>query len=432
MRRVLAAALDEHVGEEVTLQGWLSQVRRLRGVAFLILRDRSGTAQVVVRDPGEIERVSDLRHESVLSLTGRVAPRGDGRPGAELVDPALEVLAAASEPPPFDLFRPTLELPLPTLLDYAPLSLRHPRRRAVFEIAAALAHGFRESLRHLEFVEIHTPKLVAAATEGGANVFPVGYFDRTAYLAQSPQFYKQMMVGVFERVFEVGPVFRAEPHDTPRHLNEYVSLDAEFGFIDDHRTVMVVLRTVMAGMLDAVRDEAARALALLEVPMPALPDSVPTLHFTEAQRLLQEMRGEPGPSEDLAPADELALGAWAKKEFGSDFLFVEGYPASARPFYTHPDPSRPGYTLGFDLLFRGLELVTGGQRLHRYEDYLAALRQRGLDPGPFSGYLQAFRYGMPPHGGFAIGLERFVGRLIGLKNLREATLFPRDLSRLDP
>ncbi len=432
MIRVLASALAGHLGEEVTLQGWLSQMRRLRGLAFLILRDRSGTAQVVLRDPQEIERVTALSHESVLAVTGLVTARGDGRPGVELQELSIDILAAAHEPPPIDLFRPALELPLPTLLDYAPLSLRHPRRKAIFEIAAAAAHGFRATLRQQEFVEIHTPKLVAAATEGGANVFPVGYFERTAYLAQSPQFYKQMMVGVFERVFEVGPVFRAEPHDTPRHLNEYVSLDAEMGFVDDHRTVMAVLGAVVAGMLAAVQEQASGAVALLEAELPTLPHALPQLHFTDAQRLLHAVRQTGEEPLDLTPRDELALGAWAKKEFGSDFLFIEGYPEASRPFYTHPDPERPGYTRGFDLLFRGMELVTGGQRLHRYQDYLDALSRRGIDPAPFAGYLQAFRFGMPPHGGFAIGLERFVARLLGIQNLREATLFPRDRTRLDP
>ena len=429
MSRILAAAMSEHLGEEIVLQGWLSQLRELRALSFLLLRDRSGTAQVVLRDPGMIQRLAALPRESVLEVRGRVAQRGDGRPGGELHDPEIRLLAAASESPPFDLFRPELNLPLPTMLDYAPVSLRHPRRRAVIELAAAAVHGFRQSLRNEGFVEIHTPKLVEAATEGGANVFPVAYFERTAYLAQSPQFYKQMMVGVLERVFEVGPVFRAEPHDTPRHLNEYVSLDAEMGFIADHRDVMAMLRNVIAGMLGEVERATRPELDLLGVELPAVPDEIPVLHFTAAERLLGAAGASGG---DLSAADEAALGDWARREHASEFLFVEGYPADQRPFYTHPDPERPGFTRGFDLLFRGQELVTGGQRLHRYEDYLAALAARHLDAAPFAGYLQAFRFGMPPHGGFAIGLERFVARLTGLQNIRLATLFPRDLTRLSP
>ncbi|HEX2515716.1 MAG TPA: amino acid--tRNA ligase-related protein, partial [Chloroflexota bacterium] len=281
------------------------------------------------------------------------------------------------------------------------------------------------------------------------------------YLAQSPQFYKQIMVGVFERVFEVGPVFRAEPHDTPRHLNEYVSLDAEQGFIESHLTVMETVTRVMRGMLRAVQEQAPDALQRLQVVLPLAPagvsdgppaGAIPRIDFGAALDLIwretgEDARGEP----DLAPAHERWLGEWARREHGSDFLFVTGQPVAKRPFYTHPEPEHdPGSGRGagwgessqragrarpsrsFDLLFRGVEIVTGGQRLHRYEDYLAALAERGIDPAPFDGYLQAFRHGMPPHGGFAIGLERWVARLAGLANVREATLFPRDRSRLTP
>jgi len=429
MARVLSSEVGSHVGERVTLQGWLVQVRQLSRVSFLILRDRGGTAQVVLQDGADRELVSSLHRESVLEVAGLVRPRGDGREGVELVDATVAPISPAAAAPPFDLFRPALDLPLPTLLDNAPLALRHPSRAAVFEIQAAAVHGFRAELRRQGFVEVHTPKIVAAATEGGANVFPVAYFDRTAYLAQSPQFYKQTMVGVFERVFEVGPVFRAEPHDTPRHLNEYVSLDAEMGFIRDHRDVMAVLSAVIAAMLRAVAEDAGAALERLGVALPEVPDPIPVVHFVEAQRLL----GHPDPAGgDLTAADEAALGDWARRTHGADFLFVEGYPAAQRPFYTHPDPARPGFTRGFDLLFRGQELVTGGQRLHRHQDYLDALALRGLSPAAFAGYLQAFLYGMPPHGGFAIGLERFVARIAGLENIRLAALFPRDQARLAP
>jgi len=290
-------------------------------------------------------------------------------------------------------------------------------------VAAASVAGFRAALDALDFTEIHTPKLVASATETGANVFAVDYFGRRAYLAQSPQFYKQTMVGVLERVYEVGPVFRAEPHDTARHLAEYVSLDAEMGFIDDYTDVMAVLRSTLAGMVGAV--------VALDVQTPDVPDEIPTIDFTAAQELIEAATGEQTVGEaDLAPAHERWIGDWAQREHGSDFVFVTGYPQAKRPFYTHPDPDRPGFTNSFDLLFRGVELVTGGQRLHRYEDVIAALGDQ--DPSPLAGYLDAFRYGMPPHGGFAIGLERWVARLVGAANLLEVTLFPRDLNRLSP
>lgn len=433
MERIRTTELAAHVGEPVSLSGWLHRLRRLGAVGFLVLRDGAGTAQVVLDDPALLERLGALHAESVLVVAGTVeaAPRAPG--GVELRASTVEVVTPASVPPPFDLFRPTLPAQLPTVLDHAPVALRHPAARARLRLLAASARGFRAALDARGFVEVFTPKIVASATEGGANVFSLDYFGRPAYLAQSPQFYKQVMVGVFERVYEVGPVFRAEPHDTPRHLNEYVSLDAELGFIRDHRDVMALLREVVSGMVAALAEREGPALALLDARLPAVPVEVPAIHFADAQALIaretdEDPRGEP----DLAPAHERWLGEWAAREHGSEFLFVTGYPMAKRPFYTHPDPARPAYSNSFDLLFRGLELVTGGQRLHRYEDYLAALAARGLDPEPFGGYLEAFKHGMPPHGGFALGLERWVARLTGAANVRETALFPRDLNRLTP
>jgi nondiscriminating aspartyl-tRNA synthetase len=432
VERIWTSDIGQHCGQEVRLAGWLHRLRRLSNVSFLILRDARGLAQVVIDDPAVIETLAALPAESVLAVSGMAVAQPQA-PGVEIHHPRIEIIAEASESPPFDLFRPTIPAQLPTILDHAPVALRHPRHRALLQISAALMSGFRETLRQMAFTEIQTPKLVASATEGGANVFAVDYFGRPAYLAQSPQFYKQVMVGVFERVYEVGPVFRAEPHDTPRHLNEYVSLDAELGFIADHTTVMAVLTRVLTGMMAAVRAEAASALDLLGLALPEVPAEIPSIHFTDAMTLLAAATGEDLHGEmDLAPAHERWLGEWARREHGSDFLFVVGYPLAKRPFYTHPDPERPGSSRGFDLLFRGLELVTGGQRLHRHPEYLAALAERGMDPEPFAWYLQAFLHGMPPHGGFAIGLERCVARLAGVDNVREVTLFPRDLHRLAP
>jgi nondiscriminating aspartyl-tRNA synthetase len=280
---------------------------------------------------------------------------------------------------------------------------------------------------------VHTPKIVESATESGANVFGLDYFGRPAYLAQSPQFYKQALVGVFERVYETGPVFRAEPHDTARHLAQYTSLDAEFGFISDHRDVMAVLREVFDGMVTAIREQAGPAASLLEVTLPEVPAVIPDIDFAAAQELMAAKAGwDPRGEPDLSPADERWLCEWALAEYGSEFLYVTGYPMVKRPFYTHPQPGRPGASNSFDLLFRGLELVTGGQRLHRHADYLAALAARGQDPAAYASYLQVFEHGMPPHGGFAIGLERWTARITGAANIRQVTLFPRDLHRLAP
>jgi len=433
VERTWTTELPQRCGERVLLKGWLHRLRRLSGVSFLVLRDARGLAQVVIDDPQLVTSLSRLHNESVLEVEGTVLAEAQAPAGVEVRQPTVSVIAAAAAAPPVDLFRPTLRAQLPTLLDHAPVTLRHPLRRARFLVASATMAGFRQALRAACFVEIQTPKIVGSATEGGANVFPLDYFGRPAFLAQSPQLYKQTMVGVFERVFEVGPAFRAEPHDTPRHLNEYVSLDAELGFVRDHRDVMATLRDAVAGMVEGVRDQAAGALDLLGARLPEVPGIIPSVHFPEALSLLSEatdedLSGEP----DLAPAHESWLGDWARREHSSDFLLVTGYPMVKRPFYTQPDPSRPAYSNSFDLLFRGQELATGGQRLHRYEDYLAALESRGLPVAPFAGYLEAFRHGMPPHGGFAIGLERWTARVVGVANIREAALFPRDLNRLSP
>jgi nondiscriminating aspartyl-tRNA synthetase len=433
--RVLAADLPAHVGEQVRIAGWLHRRRELKSVTFLIVRDRSGLAQAVL--PTDQERsgspASGLPEETVVEVTGTVVANDQAPGGAELAGPVVTALSGPAAPPPFDLYRPAVTASLPTILDHAPASLRHPVLRAGFEIAAASAAGFRAAMDGMGFTEVHTPKIVASATESGANVFGIDYFGRPAFLAQSPQFYKQALVGVFERVFEVGPVFRAEPHDTARHLAEYTSLDAEFGFIADHREVMAVLRDAIAGMAAGVVSRAAGALELLELKLPAVPEQIPEIHFADAQELIAARAGwDPRGEPDLAPEDERWLGDWAVREHGSEFLFVTGYPMAKRPFYTHPEPGRPGYSNSFDLIFRGLELVTGGQRLHRHADYLAALAERGQDPAPYAGSLQVFEHGMPPHGGFAIGLERWTARLTGAANVRQVTLFPRDLHRLSP
>jgi nondiscriminating aspartyl-tRNA synthetase len=433
MPRVLTARLPAHVGGTVRVAGWIHRRRLFKSVAFLLVRDATGLAQAVVTDPATRADVEALGEETVVEVTGTVVANAAAPAGVELVEPTVRAIAGRADPPPFDLYRPALGASLPTQLDHAPVALRHPTRAAALRIAAAAVGGFRSTLDACGFVEVHTPKIVGGSTESGASVFQLDYFGRPAYLAQSPQFYKQLMVGVFERVYEVGPVFRAEPHDTARHLAQYTSLDAELGFVDDHRDVMAVLRDVVAGMVAAVTGRAAGALATLGVTVPGVPAAIPAVHFTDALRIAggavgADLAGEP----DLAPAHERAVGEWAAREHGADFVFVTGYPLAKRPFYTHPDPARPAYSNGFDLLFRGVELVTGGQRLHRHADYVAALAARGEPMEPYAWYVDAFRHGMPPHGGFAIGLERFVARLVGAANVREVAAFPRDLHRLTP
>ena len=430
--RVLAGELTAYAGRWASVEGWLHARRQLGGVTFLILRDRSGMAQAVVSDPGLLEVLAGVQVESVLRVIGRVVEDARARGGAELQAEALEVLAKVSEPLPFEVNKPVLQPALDVWLDRAALALRHERKRAAQRVMAEVARGFREALLARDFVEAFTPKLVGSATEGGANVFPVEYFGRPAFLAQSPQLYKQMLVGAHERVFEVGPVFRAEPHATTRHLNEYVSLDIEFGYIDDHRDVMRMAQAVLGDIMAGVAERCADELALHGAAVPTVGE-IPVVGFREAQAIILREHGEDCHAEpDLAPRHERWLGAWAAREHDSDWLFVEGYPTAKRPFYTMPSLADPAVSNSFDLLFRGLELITGGQREHRHDRLLAVMAERGIDPAPFAGYLDAFRFGMPPEGGFAAGLERFVAQLLGARNVREVTAFPRDIHRLAP
>jgi nondiscriminating aspartyl-tRNA synthetase len=403
------------------------------GINFLVIRDGWGTIQAVAETDTELTPLLELSVESVLSVEGLVMSMPQAPGGIELHDLHIEVITPVSEIPPVSLNKRKITANIGTLLDHAAITNRHLERRAVLRLSAGVMSAFRSILTARDFTEIQTPKIVSSATESGANVFKLDYFGRDAYLAQSPQFYKQIMVGVFERVFEVGPVFRAEPHDTTRHINEYVSLDVEFGFIENHFTVMALLRDVMASILETLSEQYASELKLLHVQVPAVPERIPHIYFSEAQELIYnrygtDVRGEP----DLSPQDERWLGEWTQQEYGSEFLFVTGYPMRKRPFYTHPDPEQPECSNSFDQLFRGTELVTGGQRLHLYQDYLAALEHAHLPVEPFETYLEAFRYGMPPHGGFAIGLERLLMQLTGAPNIRLTTTFPRDLARLSP
>lgn len=421
--RTLARELPLHIGEQVFLQGWLHHTRNLRTVDFLLLRDHSGIAQVIVENQQQRERLATLPHESVLSVEGTVVASAQAPGGVELHDPKITPISVPAEEPPFELFRPSLDVQLPTRLDHAAVSLRHPASVATQKLTAAAMRGFRAILDSYGFTEIQTPKLLETAPEGGANVFKVDYFGRDAFLAQSPQLYKQIMVGALERVYEVAPAFRAEPHDTGRHVSQYLSLDAELGFIESHQDVMRVVRDVLAAMTSEMRLVEAASISI-----PQVPDEIPQIHFRDALAFLDAPENEP----DLSPGHERALGEWAVREHGSAWLFVTGYPMAKRPFYTHPEPGEPRWSNSFDVLCMGLEITTGGQRLHHYPDYLAAIEARDMDPAPFRGYLEAFRHGMPPHGGFAIGLERMVKQIVGAANVREVMLFPRDMQRLAP
>jgi nondiscriminating aspartyl-tRNA synthetase len=435
LHRIRTIEVASHPGERVRIAGWLHSLRQMGGINFLVIRDGWGTVQAVAETKTELTPLleQEISVESVLSVEGLVVNMPQAPGGIELHDLQIEEISPVTDVPPVSLNKRKITANIGTLLDHAAITNRNLEQRAILRLSAGVMSAFRSILTARDFTEIQTPKIVASATESGANVFKLDYFGRDAYLAQSPQFYKQIMVGVFERVFEVGPVFRAEPHDTTRHINEYVSLDVEFGFIENHFTVMALLRDVIAHILETLSEQYESELKVLHLQVPVVPATIPHIHFSDAQELIftryaTDMRGEP----DLSPQDERWLGEWAQQEYDSDFLFVTGYPMRKRPFYTHPDPERPEFSNSFDLLFRGTELVTGGQRLHLYQDYLAALESARLPIEPFKTYLEAFRFGMPPHGGFAIGLERLLMQLTGAPNIRLTTTFPRDLARLTP
>jgi len=423
-RRRLVRELRGHVGERVLLRGWVHQRRDLGGIQFLHLRDRSGMVQCV------FEGVPPPLHESAVQVTGRVVENGKAPGGLEVHGDALEIISLATVPPPVELAKETFNTNPDTLLDYRHVSVRGLHAQATLKVAAELVRAFRAHLQALDFTEIFTPKLVAAGAEGGANLFEVDYYGQRAYLAQSPQLYKQIMVAVFERVFETAPVYRAERHHTTRHLAEYLSLDVEFGFIDDDGDVMDLQESLLKAMVDAVAEGCSRELAVLGAELPDTAVPFPRISLLEARALVTERYGHETGGKDLDPEAERLVGRWAKEEHGSDFVFVTHYPSAARPFYTYP--TGDGLTRGLDLIFRGVEITSGGQRVHEHAVLVRELEARGMDPAAFAGYLDVFQHGMPPHGGFAIGAERLTALLLGIPNIRFARAFPRDGSRLLP
>lgn len=427
---VLATKFDAAVvgrnNRAVTLHGMVHALRDLGGVTFLTLRTREGLVQCVCP-----RRPEGVREECAVSVSGLLRPEPRAPGGAELAEARFTVLSRPAAPPPVPLSKKS-SLSMDTELSLRPVTLRAPRARAVFRIQAAVCRAFREFLQEEGFTEIHTPKLGRAGAEGGSSQFRVDYFGRKAVLAQSPQLYKQVMVGVFERVYEIGPVFRAEKHATQRHLNEYTSLDLEMGFLRSFTDLMALEQGFLRRLVDLLRREYAGELALLGAELPDA-QHIPAVRFDEAKRLAADAYGyairEPY---DLEPEEEQHIGRYAKEVWGSDFVFVTHYPGRKRPFYTMDDPEDPRYTLSFDLLFRGVEITTGGQRIHNYGQQVEKLKARGMEPEDFSGYLLFHKHGAPPHGGLGIGLERLTMQLCGLDNIRRASLFPRDRTRLEP
>lgn len=429
MKRILIEELSNCREEQVMVKGWVLRIRRLSQVVFLILRDRTGILQVVV-EPSLLEGV-EISTESVVEIVGLVKSEPRSKAGFELEARSIKVLSLA-ENLPIQVNGATLNVPLDMALDHRVLSLRHAKINPVFKIQAALSQAFQDFLNREGFVQVFTPKIVASGTEGGTELFALDYFEEKAYLAQSPQFYKQMLVGAgFERVYEIGHVFRAEKHATSRHLNEYVSLDLEMGFIEDEHDIMDLENRLLAHMFAEVQERCAKELDILEVRMPDVPD-IPRVALLEALEILEKQYGKVrcDKDADLDPEGERLLSKYVLEQTGSEFVFVTDYPWTKRPMYTMPKDKEN--TASFDLLFRGVEITTGGQRIHSYELLTDNMRKKGLDPSRFSSYLNNFSIGMPPHGGLAIGLERLTAQLLGLSNVREASLFPRDRQRLTP
>jgi len=427
-------------GQVVELSGWVHRIRELGGVTFIMLRDRSGLVQLV------LEGKTDLSLESVITVQGIAALNDKAPGGAEVRVQNLTVLSRAEPDLPFPVNGDVTKIGLDVILDNRPLSLRNPRIRSIFRVQSTIIEAFAEYLRSEDFTEIKTSKLIGSGTEGGTGLFEVDYFDKKVYLAQSPQFYKQTMIASgLERVFEIAPAYRAEKHDTPRHLNEYVSLDVEMAFITSEADLIELEKHLLALIFEALARKNGEDLAVWNATVPD-PDSVfkaPTIAHDEALELARSEAGRSGSAAgetaksgagqgffEISPEVERLLCAWAGREKGIELVFVNQFPRRHRPFYTYPASAT--HTMSFDALFRGLEITTGGRRQEQYQALLEVLPRFGLKAEDLKDYLMVFKYGCPPHGGFAIGCERLTQKVLGLANVKEASLFPRDRRRVAP
>lgn len=420
-------------GQKVKVNGAVHAIRNMGTVAFVILRKREGLLQGVYEEGTAKFDLKDIKEAATIEVEG-VLEENEKAPGG--IEIRMENLKILSQPQdemmPLAISKWKLNTSLEAKLNYRSISLRNIRERAKFRIQEGLTRAFRDFLYSQGFTEIHTPKIGAKGAEGGANIFKLEYFHRPAVLAQSPQFYKQMMVGVFDRVFETAPVFRAEKYNTKRHLNEYTSLDFEMGYIDGFEDIMAMETGYLQYAMELLKKDYAQELKILGITLPEV-EKIPAVEFSDIKEKVSEKYGHKMRNPfDLEPEEEQLISQYAKEEWGSDFVFVTHYPSKKRPFYAMDDPKDPRYTLSFDLLFRGMEITTGGQRIHDYEMLVEKIKARGMSQEGMEQYLDTFKHGMPPHGGIGIGLERLTMKLIGEDNVRETTLFPRDLSRLEP
>ena len=420
-------------GQTVKVNGAVHAIRNMGTVAFVILRKREGLLQGVYEEGTAKFDLKDIKEAATIEVEGVLEENEKAPGGIEIRMENLKILSQPkAEMMPLAISKWKLNTSLEAKLNYRSISLRNIRERAKFRIQEGLTRAFRDFLYSQGFTEIHTPKIGAKGAEGGANIFKLEYFHRPAVLAQSPQFYKQMMVGVFDRVFETAPVFRAEKHNTKRHLNEYTSLDFEMGYIDGFEDIMAMETGYLQYAMELLKKDYAQELKILGITLPEV-EKIPAVEFSDIKEKVSEKYGHKMRNPfDLEPEEEQLISQYAKEEWGSDFVFVTHYPSKKRPFYAMDDPKDPRYTLSFDLLFRGMEITTGGQRIHDYEMLAEKIKARGMSQEGMEQYLDTFKHGMPPHGGIGIGLERLTMKLIGEDNVRETTLFPRDLSRLEP
>ena len=420
------------LNQEVILEGAVHSIRNMGDVAFVILRRREGLFQTVVENEKANLSIHDLKEAMTLRVKGILHEEERAPHGREVRVQEIEILSSPAEPMPLAIDKWKLNTSLEAKLNLRPIALRNIQERSKFKIQEALVRAFRDFLYEQGFTEIHTPKIGARGAEGGANLFKFSYFHKPAVLAQSPQFYKQMMVGVFDRVFETGPVFRAEKHNTKRHLNEYTSLDFEMGYIDGFEDIMGMETGFLQYAMELLKKDYSKELQILKIQLPKV-DQIPAVRFDKAKELVSEKynRKIRNPY-DLEPEEEALIGRYFKEEYDADFVFVTHYPSKKRPFYAMDDPQDDKFTLSFDLLFHGLEVTTGGQRIHDYNQLKAKIAARDMEEEGMEQYLDTFKHGMPPHGGLGIGLERLTMQLLGEENVREACLFPRDLNRLEP
>ncbi|MEJ6951037.1 aspartate--tRNA(Asn) ligase [Natronospora cellulosivora (SeqCode)] len=430
MQRILIKDAKKYPEEIIMIQGRIKRIRCHGSLSFIDLADRSECIQVVY----EGDLMNSCKEEAVISLKGKVIIEKRAYRGVEMhvEKDGIEILSQAVADLPFEIKRASEDVSPDIVYDHRALSLRNQKLSAVFKIQSEILSAFREFLIKNEFIEISSPKLVHSGTEGGTDLFEVEYFEQKAYLAQSPQFYKQMMVSsYFERVFETAKAYRAEKHDTSRHINEYMSLDFEMSYIEDHHDLMELENRLLQYIIEELEVNCKKGFEILGMEIPELTIKIPEITFKDAKKVLEE-EYQKVLVKNIDPEGERLLSKWAKEKYDSDFLFITDFPKSKRPFYTMCYQEDSETTKSFDLLFRGLEVTTGGQRIHLYDQLIEAMEEKQLVPAEYESYLDIFKYAMPPHGGLAIGLERLTKQLCGLDNIREATLFPRDRNRLVP